>query len=366
MPPDDPAPAPSGPDGRPRVPAWLDRAAAIAWRALLVAVAVLALGYLLYLLRLVVLPVIGALFLATFLVPLAGALRRRRWPSLAATWAVFGGFLGALALIGVLLAPPLVDEFADLGPVITEGVDDVERWLVEGPIGLEQSQLDDYREQAGERLTTFAESSSGTLLSGALLVFEIFAGLVLALVITFFLVKDGTRFQRWALGHVAETHRPLTSALAARGWYTLGRYLRGTAIIGLVEGTIIGIAVAVPAGALAAPVALLTFFAAFFPLVGAVFAGVVATLVVLVAAGPFAALVIGGVCLAVQQVDGDLLAPIVLGKAVAMHPLVILLVLTGGATLFGLVGAFLAVPLAAIAVQVTDEYRRRTGVEAPG
>ncbi|CAN5621467.1 AI-2E family transporter [soil metagenome] len=364
MPSDSSVPGPGGPDRRPKIPAWLDRSAAISWRVLLVAVVVLGVGYLLFLLRLVVLPVIGALFLATFLVPLASALRARRWPSMAAAWAVFGGFLGALVLIGVLVVPPLIDEFADLGPVISEGVDDVEGWLVDGPIGLEQSQLDEYREQAGERLGTFAESSAGSLISGAILVLEIFAGLILALVITFFLIKDGELFQQWGLRHVTERHRPLTRALAERGWYTLGRYLRGTAIIGLVEGTIIGIAVAVPAGALAAPVALLTFFAAFFQLVGAVVAGVIATLVVLVAAGPVPALIVAGVCLAVQQIDGDLLAPIVLGKAVAMHPLVILLVLTAGATLFGLVGAFLAVPVAAIAVQVTDEYRSHTGQPA--
>ncbi|CAN5714867.1 N/A [soil metagenome] len=346
------------------MPAWLHRATALSWRSLVVTVAVLAAGYLLFLLRLVVLPVIGAAFLATFLVPPAQSLCRRGWPPLAAAWAVFGGFPAILVALGFLVMPSLVEEFSDLGPTVREGVSDVEDWLVDGPLSLERSEVDDYREEAGERLSSVAESSSGQILSGAILVFEVIAGLILCLVITFFLLKDGPRFQGWALKHVTRDRHETLRALAARGWSTLGAYLRGTAIIGLVEGTIIGISVAVVAGALAAPVALLTFFAAFFPLVGAVVAGLVATLVALVVGGFTEALIIAGICLVVQQVDGDLLAPIVLGKAVALHPLVILLVLTGGGTLFGLVGAFLAVPVTACLVQMTAEYREITGIEA--
>ncbi len=357
MPPDDVPPrtgdAPRA--GTDLVPSWLQRGTALSWRALVIIAAIVVVGYVLIKLRLVVLPVIGATFLSTFLVPPAHWLKRRGWRPLGAAWTVFGGFLAVMVALGFLVAPGLIDEFSNLGPVVRDGLDDVEEWLVDGPLNLEPAEVEDLRDEAGDRITDAAESQSGQIAQGAVLVGEVLAGLILALVITFFFIKDGERFQRFGLRNLPERHHRVVCALSEKGWSTLTRYLRGTAIIGLVEGSIIGIAVAVVAGSLGAPVAILTFFAAFFPLVGAVAAGIVATLVALVVGGVTEAVIIAVICLVVQQVDGDLLAPIVLGWAVALHPLVILLVLTGGGTVFGLVGAFLAVPVSAVAVQVTNE-----------
>ena len=145
--------------------------------------------------------------------------------------------------------------------------------------------------------------------------------------------------------------------MGQRGWSTIGGYLRGTATLGLVEGTIIGITLLLVGAHLVIPVAVMTFLAAFFPLVGAVTAGVVATLVALVSAGFTQAMIVGGVALVVQQLDNDLLAPYVLGRAVRLHPLVILLSLTAGGAIAGLIGAFLAVPTAAVIIALTAEWR---------
>lgn len=335
------------------VPRWLERAAAVSWRLLVVGAAGYFVLILLTMVRVAVLPVIGAVFLSTFLVPVARFFRNRGLPNLAATWAAFLGFLLLLAGVVLVVVPALVSEFGELGPTVRAGVTDVREWLVTGPAGLEERQIEEFTSQATDSL----RNSQGRIVSGAMLVVEIVAGILLALVLTFFFVKDGEVIQRWALGHVPADRQGVAKALGRRGWATIGGYLRGTATLGIIEGTIIAVTLFFVGADLVLPVALLTFLAAFFPLVGAISAGVIATLVALVSAGFTQALIVGGVALFVQQFDNDLLAPMVLGKAVRLHPLVILISLAAGGAIAGLVGAFLAVPIAAMAVNLIAEWR---------
>jgi len=145
--------------------------------------------------------------------------------------------------------------------------------------------------------------------------------------------------------------------LGARAWRTLGGYLKGSATLGIIEGFIIGTTVWAVGGKLAIPVAVVTFFAAFVPFVGAIVAGVLAILVTLVTAGLDGAIVVALVALAVQQLDNDLLAPWVFGKNLELHPLVILVAITAGGTLFGIFGAFLAVPVSAVIINLLAEAR---------
>jgi predicted PurR-regulated permease PerM len=145
--------------------------------------------------------------------------------------------------------------------------------------------------------------------------------------------------------------------LGARAWRTLGGYLKGSATLGIIEGFIIGTTVWAVGGKLAIPVAVVTFFAAFVPFVGAIVAGVLAILVTLVTAGLDGAIVVALVALAVQQLDNDLLAPWVFGKNLELHPLVILVAITAGGTLFGIFGAFLAVPVSAVIINLLAEGR---------
>ena len=340
-------------------PPVLVRLSDIAWRGLVVAIAVLAVVAALAQLKIVVLPVFGALLITTLLSPVVGFMERRQVRRLLATWVTFAGFLGGAALVGAAIVPAVVDEFSGLGETLTEGVDDVQEWLVEGPLGLEQEELDRYREQAREQLTDLVRKNSDGIVAGALVVVEGFAGLILMLFLTFFFIKDGPHFQRWALNHLPAERHDVVRVTAARAWGALGGYLRGAALIGLLEAVVIGATVWIVGGRLILPVMVLTFAAAFFPILGAIVAGVVAVLVTLVSAGGSQALVVAVVALVVQQLDNDFLAPLIYGRMVSLHPVVVLLALTAGGTLAGIVGAFVAVPTAAVAVAVGGELWRR-------
>ncbi|MDZ7676097.1 MAG: AI-2E family transporter [Acidimicrobiales bacterium] len=347
--------------GRPvTVPARLDRAAAWSWRLLVIGAAVVALGVVASRLRLVLLPVGVALLLSTALVHPAHWLTRRGLRPLLATWITMLGFLGAVVGIGVAIVPPLVDEFGDLGPTLEDAADEVEGWLIDGPLGVDQATIEDARDRVQET-TTNAFSSNGALVDSAVIAGEVVAGIVLTLVVAFFLVKDGDRFQRWAIGWVPEQHRDRVRQVSVAAWSTLGRYLIGAASLGFVEAVIIGVTLTLTGSSVVLPVAALTFVGAFFPFVGAVVAGVIAVLVSLVSSGPEAALVVAVVAVLVQQFDNDLLAPVIYGRALKIHPLVVILAVTTGAAIGGFLGAFLAVPLAAVLVNATIAARDDPG-----
>jgi predicted PurR-regulated permease PerM len=271
---------------------------------------------------------------------------------------VLVGFIIVLAGIVALLVPSIANEFENLGPTIEDAIDDVENWLVEdSPFDVSRQDVQDFRDEADDRVGEILESQSGTLISGTILVFEVFAGIVLALVTTFFILKDGDRFGDWFVKRFPRHRRDLAGRLGARAWRTLGGYLRGSATLGLIEGIIIGGTVWIVGGSLALPVGVITVFAAFVPFAGALIAGVIAILVTLVTAGFGGAVVVGIVALVVQQLDNDFLAPWVFGRNLELHPLIVLVAITAGGTLFGAFGAFLAVPVSAVLINILAEAR---------
>jgi predicted PurR-regulated permease PerM len=340
------------------VPAWLARAAAVSWRLLAVAAAVALVGFVLVYLRLVVLPVIVALFFSTLLAPPVGWLRARGWPPLAATWAVILGALLLVAGAAVALAPQVGPQLGSLGDQVSSGLDDVQRWLREGPLHVSERQLADLLTRARQELRANSAQLTRGVLSGAALAVELLTGALLSLVLTFFFVKDGHRFGDWVARHAGARGEELR-AVGRRAFETLGAYLRGVATVGLIDAVLIGIGLAVVGVPLVVPLALLVFVGAFFPIVGAFVAGLAAALVALVSKGLVAALVIVGITVAVQQLEGHVLAPLVLGRAVRLHPAVILLALTGGAVVGGIPGAALAVPAVAVAGSVASYLRSR-------
>jgi predicted PurR-regulated permease PerM len=338
----------------------VERLGAYSWRLIGIGIVGWVALQLLGALRIVVFPLVVAVFLTVVLSAPASWLRNRGWPALLATWTVFLTFLGAIALAGILIVPAIAGEFADLGPTLRDAADDVETWLVEdSPFDIDRARLEELQDQAATRAREVASRSGGLLLETAVLVMEVIAGALLALVMTFFFLKDGDRFQRWALRRIPEHRREVTARAAARGWRTIGAYLRGSAALGAIEGTVIGVALVVTGGSLVVPVMVVTFLAAFVPFVGAIVAGVIAVAVALATAGPGAALIVAAVALVVQQLDNDLLAPVVFGKALDLHPLIILVAVAAGGTLAGFAGAFVAVPLVAVVVNVGDEISRR-------
>ncbi|MBA2625943.1 MAG: AI-2E family transporter [Acidimicrobiia bacterium] len=330
--------------------------AAYGWR-LIVLVAVLAgVLWLLGQLWVALLALVVALFLSRALIIPAGWLRGRGAPPLLASWVSLLGFLGVVGLAGSFIVPAVVSEFRDLGPTLSEAVDDVQEWLVDdAPVDIDERDIERARTDVGDAVGESLRSSGSSILSGALTVLEVLTGLLLALVTTFFFLKDGRRFQTFVLARVAPEHRPLARRMAARAWTTLGGYLRGAALLGVLESAVIGVTLQLVGGDLVAPVMVLTFAAAFVPFVGAVVAGAVAVLVALGTAGPSQALVVVAVAVAVQQLDNDFLAPYVYGRALELHPLVVLFSIVAGGALFGFAGTVLAVPVVAVIVNVSNE-----------
>jgi len=343
---------------RPLVHPVVARGGAYAWRLIGIGIVGWAALQLLTALWVLVLTASVALLLGRALDPVANVLRRRGLrPALVAITTLVG-FLLVLAGIGALLVPAIVDEFSDLGPTLEESIDDLEDWLVDdSPFDVSRQDIREFRDTAGERVRDALESQGGTVVSGTVVAFEVITGLVLALITTFFVLKDGDRFGRWLLTFLPGERRPLARRLAAKSWQTLGGYLRGSATLGVIEGIIIGTTVWIVGGALAVPVAVITFFAAFLPFAGAVLAGAVAVLVTLVSAGVTPAVIVLVVAVLVQQLDNDFLAPIVFGRNLELHPLVVLGAIVAGTTLFGAFGAVLAVPVTAVVINVAAEWR---------
>ncbi|MGH8937181.1 MAG: AI-2E family transporter [Acidimicrobiia bacterium] len=342
-----------------RVPAALDRAAALGWRFLVVIAALAVLGYLLVRLRLVVIPMILALFLTALLVPPERWLERRGWPPAAATLAVLTAAVLLLVGVGSVVVPQFVGGLGPLGESVLDAIRRLESWLAEGPLGFSRADVEGFVDQAIEQARTNASGIASGVLGGAVLAIEVLAGLVLMVVVTFFFVKDGERIMEWFYGLFPEPRRPQVRGLAERTWRTIGAYIRGVAVIAVVDAVLIAAGLLILRVPLVLPLAVLVFFGAFLPLVGAFLSGLLAVLVALVTGGLVQALLVVALIVGVQQVEGHVLAPIVLGRAVQLHPLVIILALTAGAVLGGVIGAFLAVPIAGVLVAVGTELRKQ-------
>lgn len=342
-----------------------DRAAGFSWRFLLIVAAGWVILWILVRLRLVVLPFIAALFITALLGPLAHRLRQRGVPNLAATWLVIVGSL--LLFVGVFaaIAPAVGDEVDDVGASAREGFENVLDFLAESPLKLSRDEVNRYFDQAVDEISENRDRITAGVVGGATKAVEFITQLLLTLVLLFFFVKDGPAMFRWFESQFPQRNRKHVRALGERAAGSITGYLRGTATIALVDAVLIAIALMVVGVPLVVPLAVLTFFSAFFPLVGAVAAGVVAALVALVTSGIFDALIVAASILVIQQVEGNVLQPLVMGKAVNLHPIAILLVLTAGAILAGIVGAFLAVPVAAVAASVGNYIKNVNGLQGP-
>jgi putative heme transporter len=346
-----------------RVHPRVDLLAAYSARFIVIAIVGLAVLWLLRELRVVVAAAVIAVILTRILAPVARWLRDRRWrPGLAAITALVG-FLVALSAIATAVTPVVLDEIDSLGPTVEEAVQQIEDWLVEdSPFEVERATLERVRERAREGLDRLFDVSGETLLDGATAAGEVLTVVLLALILTFFMLREGRRFVGWTVGWFRPGRRDAIRRAADRGWETLAGYLRGVAILGVVESAIIGLTLLLVGGSLVAPVMLLTFLLAFIPIVGAITAGVIAVLVALVTASPWAAVIVAVVVVVVQQLDNDLLAPVIYGRALAMHPVVILLSLVAGGALFGLAGTILAVPVVAVTTNMAKELWPRRDV----
>ncbi|MRG60206.1 AI-2E family transporter [Agromyces sp. CFH 90414] len=341
--------AESGPPGSALGSIWNDRLGRWATRSLQILM-VLALAGLaiwgLVQVKLVVIPVLIAIILAAAAAPLVMWLRRHGWSPMLATWVTLLGSLIVFGGVITLIVFAVRNQWGALVESASEGFDDLVEWVQTLPFPIDQEQIDQARDWVVDFVTS-AQFSSGAI-AGISAAAEVVTGALLVVVVGFFLLKDGDRIWAFFL-------RPFDGERLARGRRigetsvkVLGGYIRGTAIIAFVDAAAIGIGLAVLQVPLALPLAVIVFLGAFIPLVGATVAGILAALVALVANGPIVALIVIAIVIAVNQLEGDLLQPVVMAQSLKLHPLVILVALTAGTILGGIIGAVLAVPITAV------------------
>lgn len=344
---------------RPTVPDWLVTAAAWTWRLSLLVVATLALLWLAGRLMLVTLPVVVAIIIATLCAPPADWLRARGWRDGPAAGAVVGGGFVLLAALIAVITPSLVEQAAELGPTLASAWESVLNWLETGPLQYDREQVDNILGSLRESLSEGGNGVLGNVITGVSVVAQVVTAFLLLIVLLFFFVKDGAEIVDWFLARTPARHRDTVRAVGQRAWSALGGYVRGTATIAFIDALAIMIGLIVLDVPLVAPLTLLVFLGGFLPVIGASLAGLVAVLVALADGGLVTALLTTAVIVAVQQVEGNFLQPVIMRRAVALHPVVILSALAAGAALFGVIGAFLAVPVAAVVAAVGNELRIR-------
>lgn len=350
---------PGDADREVKVPLALAGAAAWSWRILVVSATLVLLVIVLIQLYVVVVPVVLALFLASALEPPVAWLRARRWPPSLAAATVFLGSLAILVLLMTWIGSSVAGQFADVGDRLDEAVIDAKTWLQGEPFELTAERVEQLEVDLRDTIRGAGGGFAKQAASRARLAGEVFGGFVLLLFTLFFLLKDGNRMADWMRRRIPAPHRDDAAALASRARSIMRQYLTATALTGLIDGVLIAIALIILGVPLVVPLAVLTFLGGFIPLIGATVAGVVAAVVALVTKGVVVALLVVAATIVVQQIEGNLLQPLILERAVRLHPLVTVWAVGAGLIVGGLLGAFLAVPLVAIAVAVVSYYSRR-------
>jgi predicted PurR-regulated permease PerM len=318
-------------------------------RLLLVAAGFYLLSYIIQATWSVLLPVALALLLSSALFPLVDLLAPRLGRTAAAA-VVMVGFLLVLVAVTTLLTRSVVGQVANVADEATNGLNRVRDWVIGPPLQMSETQVNTAVDYVSTRIQDAATAIASGVFSGVTAVGSALVTMVLVLVLTFFFVKDGQRFLPWlrtvsgprAGRHVAE--------VCGRWWTVLGAYVRTQLVVSLVDAVFIGIGLVILGVPLAATLATLTFFGGFIPIVGAFAAGAVSILVALVTEGPTTALLVLGLVILVQQLEGNVLSPWLQGRNLQLHAGIVLLAVTGGGTRYGIIGAFLAVPVVACVV----------------
>jgi putative heme transporter len=324
-------------------------------RLLLAAAGITLVGLLVAQLWSVVLPVLLAVILATLLWPPAAWLRRHRFrPAAAAGLVVLGGIVVLAGLVTVVVRS-VSGSVGDIARSASGGIQAIRDWLAGPPLNLAQGQMEAALQQATQRLQQSVSSIASGVLSGVGSVASGVITAVLTAVLVFLFVKDGPRFLPWLEGMAGDGAGGHLAEVLRRIWKTLGGFIRMQALVSFVDAILIGAGLLIVGVPLALPLAVLTFLGGFIPIVGAVVAGALAVLVALVSNGFTAALIVLGIVLLVQQLEGNVLQPMLQSRSLGLHAAVVLLAVTAGTTLFGIAGAFLAVPAAA-AVAVVFRY----------
>lgn len=331
-----------------KVPKGLRISAALAWRFLVVVGALYILVKALSYVSVVIVPLAIALLLAALMIPAVRRLRRLHVPhALAAVIVMIAG----LALLGGILTFVVV-QFTNGLPAlqgrINASLDQIQDWLIHGPLHLQQSQIQDFINQAVQLLQRNQAELTSQALSTAGVVGEALTGFLLMLFTLIFFLIGGEQIWTFLVRGVPAPVRGRVDLAGRRGFASLVNYVRATAAVAIVDAVGIGIGLWIVGVPLVIPLATLVFLGAFVPIVGAVVTGAVAVLVALVANGFVAALIVLAIVIAVMQMESHILQPLLLGRAVRLHPLAVVLAITAGIVIAGIAGGVLAVPLLAI------------------
>lgn len=341
---------------------WSDGFGRLAIRAVQIIVVVALVAGLIWGIRqvtVVVIPLILALIFASAFAPVMGWMRRRGVPALVATLLTLLAVVVLLGGLGWLIVWAVRDQWDDLSSQAQEGFQQLLAWVNTLPFAPTQAQIDEWVQTAQSSIGDIVTSSqfgSGAL-AGVSAVATFITGLVLMVVILFFFLKDGPRMWEFVLRPFRGRGYDRARRIGDKSVTVLGSYVRGTAAVAFVDAVGILIGLLILQVPLAVPLAVLVFVLAFIPIVGAVLAGVLAALVALVANGPLNALLVVGVVVLVNQLEGNLLQPVLMGRTMKLHAFVVLVVLAGGTTIGGILGTLLAVPLTAVVwgiIQVWD------------
>ncbi|MCX4579924.1 AI-2E family transporter [Streptomyces sp. NBC_01571] len=353
------------PDPAGAVP-WSVRVAAEAgWRFLVLAAAVWVLMRVIGSVRLAVLAFVVALLITALLEPTVSRLHRSGLSrGLATAVTAICGFL-VLGLVAWFVVWQVLDNLDSLSGRLQDGVEQLKQWLLDSPFHVTEQQINDVAKNLSDAIGTSTSQITSTGLQGVTVLAEVLTGVLLTMFSTLFLLYDGRRIWQWTLKLVPAEARPGVASAGPLAWRTLTAYARGTMIVAFIDALFIGVGIYFLGVPLAVPIGVVIFLSSFVPLVGAVASGAIAVVVALVTQGVFTALMVLLVVLLVQQIEGHVLQPFILGQAVRVHPLAVVLAVATGGLVAGIGGAVVAVPLVAVVNTVVGHLRAHAGEEEP-
>jgi putative heme transporter len=361
-----PAPIPTGPSNLApaQVPWGVDLAAAWAWRFLVIVAAGYLIARVLGFFAVITLPLVVALLIAALVTPVVAALHAIGVPRrLAAAFVVIGGIAFIAALLS-FAGQQVAQGAADLADQVVRGLEEIRDWLQTGPLNASDSQINDIIQSAQQAITE--QSQDGEALSQitefGTAVGHVVAGFFIVLFSTFFFLADGERIWAWTVRLAPRAAREHVDGSGRVAWVSLTQFVRATVLVAAVDAIGIMIVAAVLGVPFVLAIGVLVFLGAFVPMIGATIAGTVAVLVALVAQGPITALFMLGGVIAVQQLEGHVLQPFLMGRFVRVHPLGVIVAIGCGVLVAGIAGALVAVPLAAAGNAVVQHLAGDTEV----
>ncbi len=329
------------------VPLGMRIAGAWSWRILVLVAALAVFGFLVVQLRLLIIPVLVAVVLSALLVPFKNFLVRHRWPRWAAIATAELGTIVVVAGLLFLVVTQVYSGFDDLRNQSITSFNDLKAFLASSPLQVSEADFNNYVSQ----IWTSIQQDSSALISGAAAVGSsvghVLTGVLLTLFSTLFMLIDGKRIWAWLVHVFPRRARAAVDGAGRTGWATLQSFVKVQILVASIDAVGIAVGAAILGVPLAIPIGVLVFLGSFIPIIGAVVTGAVAVFIALVYNGWVIALIMLGVVLLVQQVEGHILQPLVMGTAVKVHPLAVVLAVAGGSMVAGIPGAFFAVPFVA-------------------